>query len=191
MSRPACKAVVIGASAGALEALSAILPVLPSGFPVPILVVVHLPPDRDSLLASLLDEKCALTVKEAEDKEILEAGTVYIAPPDYHMHVERDGSISLSADELVLFSRPSIDVLFESAADIYGADLAGVILTGANHDGANGLKAIADKGGVAIVQNPATAHVPIMPQSAINACPRALSLNSGDIALYLKKVTGP
>ena len=138
MSGLAPEAVVIGASAGALEALSSLLPALPSDYRLPILIVVHLPPDKTSLLAELLRARCAIRVREAEDKEPIEPGVVYFAPPDYHLLVEQDRRLSLSDDEPVLFSRPSIDVLFESAADAYGGGLIGVVLTGANSDGANG-----------------------------------------------------
>ena len=133
---PFIRAIAIGASAGALDALSIILPTLPPEFPIPVLVVVHLPADKESLLASLLNAKCQIEVREATDKEPIKCGTIYFAPPDYHLLVEAEQSLSLSADEPVNFSRPSIDVLFESAADAYGSHLVGVILTGANNDGA-------------------------------------------------------
>jgi hypothetical protein len=120
-----------------------------------VLVVVHVPPDRDNVLVPLLQAKCRITVKEAEDKEPVEGGVIYFAPSDYHLLVETDGTLALSTDEVVNYSRPSIDVLFESAADAYRKDLLGVILTGANHDGAAGLKAVLDAGGMAIVQDPA------------------------------------
>jgi two-component system, chemotaxis family, protein-glutamate methylesterase/glutaminase len=188
MNSTAPEAVVIGASAGALEALSVILPTLPVNYGLPIMVVVHIPPDKRSVLAELFAAKCALKVVEAEDKTPLEAGTIYFAPPDYHLLVETDKSLALSADEPVLFSRPSIDVLFESAADIYGPGLIGIILTGANQDGALGLKAIAEAGGIAIVQNPETAFQDAMPDAAINAVPKADILSLASIATYLQKV---
>lgn len=182
------KAVVIGASAGALEALSVILPAVPASFRLPILVVVHIPPDKTSVLAELFAAKCGLKVVEAEDKLPLEAGTVYFAPPDYHLLVETGGSLALSSDEAVLFSRPSIDVLFETAADAYGPGLIGIILTGANEDGAWGLKAVYDAGGVAIVQDPKTAFQDAMPRAAIDALPSAHILSLVSIATYLQKV---
>ncbi|MBN8849606.1 MAG: chemotaxis protein CheB, partial [Sphingomonas sp.] len=147
MSAGPIEAVAIGASAGAVEALSAILPRLPADYPLPVLVVVHVPADRRSVLATLFQSKCRIAVREAEDKEPVVPGTVYFAPPDYHLQVEADRTLSLSADDPVLYSRPSIDVLFESAADAYGAALAGVVLTGANQDGARGLAAVAEAGG--------------------------------------------
>jgi two-component system, chemotaxis family, protein-glutamate methylesterase/glutaminase len=182
------EAIVIGTSAGALEALSKVLPTLPAGFLLPVMVVVHLPPDKESILAQLLKNKCALEVKEAEDKEEISAGNIYIAPPDYHMQVEQNKHISLSCDEPILFSRPSIDVLFESAADAYGENLIGIILTGANEDGASGLKTICDAGGMAIVQNVDTAYAKAMPESALKACPAAHSMSLEQIATYLQKV---
>ena len=116
MSVPSQRAVVIGASAGAVQALLAILPILPADYPLPILIAVHVPPDRGNGLVPLLQASCALAVLEAEDKERVLPGTVYFAPPDYHLLVERDGGLALSSDEPVNYSRPSIDVLFESAA---------------------------------------------------------------------------
>ena len=188
MSARAAEAVVIGASAGALDALSACLPFLPADFKLPIMVVVHIPPDKRSVLAELFRAKCRLAVVEVEDKEPLSAGTVYFAPPDYHLLVEAGGSLALSNDEPVLFSRPSIDVLFETAADVYGAGLIAIILTGANQDGAKGLKAVADAGGIAIVQNPLEAFQSAMPQAAIEAVPDAHILSLALITAYLQKV---
>jgi two-component system chemotaxis response regulator CheB len=184
------RAVVMGASAGAVEALSVILPLLPPQFPLPVIVVVHLPPDKNSVMAKLLQMKCRVGVREVEDKEPLVGGTVYVAPPDYHVLVEHDGRLSLSSEEPVYYSRPSIDVLFESAADIYGAGLVGVILTGANCDGARGLRAVCDAGGVAVVQRPEQAYSTAMPQAAIEACPEARVLSLPEIAAYLNEIAG-
>jgi two-component system chemotaxis response regulator CheB len=181
-------AIVIGASAGALDALSVILPALPSGFPCPVMVVVHLPADKKSIFTELLKSKCALSVKEAEDKEPIKAGTIYFAPPDYHLLVEKNGYLSLSSEEPVLFSRPSIDVLFESACDVYGETLAGIVLSGANSDGSKGLNAIAQCGGTVIVQDPQTAYATAMPMAAIAACPDAKVLSLAEIAIYLKRL---
>ena len=181
------KAVVIGASAGALDALSKILPALPGTYPLPVMVVVHLPVDKKSVMAELFQKKCRLTVCEAEDKQPLEPGTVYFAPPDYHLLVETDFRLSLSTEEPVLFSRPSVDVLFETAADAYGDSLIGIVLTGANNDGARGLKTIADKGGMALVQDPENAYASAMPQAALTACPGALVLGLDQIAELLQE----
>ena len=169
MSAVRADAIVVGASAGAIQALSRILPALPAGYPIPVLVVVHIPADRSDLLAPLFQAKCRVVVKEAEDKEPILPGSVYFGPSDYHLLVETDRTISLSADEPVLYSRPSIDVLFESAADAYGAGLVGVILTGANEDGAAGLLAIAAAGGVALAEDPADAFAPAMPALSANS----------------------
>ena len=188
MSGAAPEAVVIGASAGALEVLSNLLPALPSDYRLPILIVVHLPPDNTSLFAELFRARCAIRVREAEDKEPIEPGVVYFAPPDYHLLVEEDKRLSLSDDEPVLFSRPSIDVLFESAADAYAGGLIGVVLTGANSDGANGLKAVVEAGGVAVVQSPGSAYAVAMPEAAIAACPAARVLPVNEIAAYLREV---
>lgn len=180
------RAIVIGASAGALEALSAILPALPEDFELPVLIVVHVPPDRRSVLSELFEAKCSVPVKEAEDKEPIVGGTVYFAPPDYHLLVETDRCLALSSDEPVLFSRPSIDVLFESAADAYGPALIGVVLTGANQDGAKGLRAIVEAGGTALVQKPQGAFAPAMPEAAIASAPGASVLSLDQIAAHLK-----
>jgi len=171
------EAVVIGVSAGGIKALGTILPALPADYPVPILVVIHLPPSRKSIVADLFEEKCRLEVREAEDKEELTAGVVYFAPPDYHL-----------LEEPVMFSRPSIDVLFETAAEAYGEGLLGIILTGANPDGALGLKAVAAAGGRAIVQTPAHAYAPAMPEAALQSCPEAAAMDLEEIAAYLQKV---
>ncbi|NYT40731.1 chemotaxis protein CheB [Sphingomonas sp. R-74633] len=181
------RAVVIGASAGAIQALSLILPELPADFPLPVLVVVHVPADRSNILAPLFEPKCRMAVREAEDKEPALPGVIYFAPPDYHLLVETDGCLSLSTDEPVLHSRPSIDVLFESAADAFGDALVGVILTGANADGAQGLRAICDAGGTALVEEPETAYADTMPLAAIAACPAARVLTLEAIAEYLTK----
>lgn len=178
--------IVMGASAGALDALSVILPLLPKDFPLPILIVVHLPPERGSILAELLQSKCALEVREAEDKEPILPGVIYIAPPDYHLLVEPNKRLSLSSDEPVMFSRPSIDVLFESAADAYpDGDIIGIVLTGANFDGAQGAKAISNTGGTVYVQDPATAQASTMPEAALVACTSAIKLDLKQIATHL------
>lgn len=186
MSSEPLRAVVIGASAGGVQALLGLLPQLPGGFPVPVLVVLHFPADRSNALVPLFGPRCALTVKEAEDKEPALPGVIYFAPCDYHLLVEADGALALSLDEPVNYSRPSIDVLFESAADAYGGGLIGVILTGANDDGARGLSAVEAAGGLAIVEDPAVAYAPSMPEAARRACVSAKALSLGDLAEYLK-----
>ncbi|AJP71764.1 chemotaxis protein CheB [Sphingomonas hengshuiensis] len=181
------QAVVIGASAGAVQALSHILPQLPASYPLPVLVVVHVPAAPSGLVA-LFSAKCAIRVREPEDKEPIVPGTVYFAPPSYHMLVESDRSIALSMDEPVLFSRPSIDILFESAADSYGAGLVGVVLTGANEDGAAGAAMVAAAGGTVLVQDPQHAFATAMPRAARERCPAAQTLPLNTIADYLVRL---
>ena len=162
------EAVVMGSSAGGLQALSTVLPALPFDFPVPVLVVQHMLPTADDYLARSLDEKCRVTVKQADEKETPLPGFVYIAPPNYHLMTETDRTLSLSTDEPINHARPSIDVLFETAAETYGDRLIGVILTGASSDGSLGLKEIKKHGGLAIVQDPASADSETMPRAALN-----------------------
>jgi two-component system chemotaxis response regulator CheB len=163
---------VIGASWGGLAALTDLVSKLPKSFTIPIAVVQHRSRHADNLLAELLQDVTPLRVVDVEDKEPLEPGTVYIAPANYHMMVEK-GHLSLTTDPMVRFSRPSIDVTFISAADAYPGRTLGVILTGANDDGSRGLRHIIDRGGRGIVQDPATAESPTMPQSACRAVPEA------------------
>ena len=183
-------AVVIGTSAGGVEALSVILPALPATFRPPVFVVLHLPRERPSLLAEIFQPRCALPVREADDKEPIEAGTVYFAPPDYHLLIEKDGTVALSNDGLVNFSRPSIDVLFESAAEVYGARLLGVILTGANSDGADGLAAVRGAGGFAVVQDPAEAQAAVMTEAALGRTAVDYVLPLHEIAALLQRIDG-
>jgi two-component system chemotaxis response regulator CheB len=164
-------AVVIGASAGGVEALSLLLPQLSPRCRVSFFIVIHIPRERPSLLPEVLASRCALLVREAEDKEPVEAGKVYVAPPDYHLLVDDGPALALSSDEPVHFSRPSIDVLFESAADVYGERLMGVILTGSNQDGAAGLAAVAQAGGRTVVEDPADAAIAFLPEAALRQAP--------------------
>ncbi|HSO67009.1 MAG TPA: chemotaxis protein CheB, partial [Desulfatirhabdiaceae bacterium] len=151
------------------EALGELLPCLPEKFGLPILIVQHMVPDADDFFSRYLDQTCKVTVKQADEKERILHGIVYLAPPDHHLMVAHDRTLSLSVEEPVNFARPSIDVLFETAAAVYGSHLVGVILTGASADGSRGLKAIKDVGGLTIVQDPRTAEADIMPRSAIRA----------------------
>ena len=185
------KAVVMGGSAGGLSALSKILSHLPKGFPCPVMVVLHLDPSGGHQLPKLLANHCGLVVKEAEDTEEIRPGRVYIAPAGYHLLVERDYTLSLSVDEPVNFSRPAIDVLFQSAAEAYGPSLVGVIITGASRDGSMGLQSIKAFGGTAIVQDPSFAQVPLMPAAAIKATKVDHILNLADIGLFLAKLEIP
>lgn len=160
-------AIVMGASAGGVNALLSVMSCLPRDFSIPLICVLHLPDDHDSQLAEVFARRLRRTVREARDKESIEPGMIYVAGPGYHLSVERDRSLSLSQEERVHFSRPSIDILFESAADAYGPALAGVLLTGANEDGAAGLARISQLGGLSIVQDPAQAQVSAMPAAAL------------------------
>jgi two-component system, chemotaxis family, protein-glutamate methylesterase/glutaminase len=161
------KAVVVGASAGGVDALSMLLPALPRALRPPVFLVLHVPRDRPSLLVEVLRTRCAVPVVEAEDKMPVEPGIVYVAPPYYHLLLEAGPSLALSVDDPVNFSRPSIDVLFESAADVFGSGLLGIILTGASRDGASGLRAVRAAGGTTVVQEPQDARVPFMTEAAI------------------------
>jgi len=162
------EAIVIGVSAGGLFALSGILDELPVDFPLPVVVVQHRSKEERTLLEDVLQSKCKIKVKQADEKEKIERGVVYIAPAGYHLLIEKDHSFSLSCDAPVNFSRPSIDVLFETAAEAYEDKLIGVILTGANRDGAAGIQAIKRKGGITVAQDPANALFPNMPRAAID-----------------------
>src|SRR5512141_811315 len=179
--------IVIGASWGGLAALSRIVGGLPADFEVPIAVVQHRSRHGDQLLASLLQDKTSLKVVEVEDKDVLLPGGVYVAPANYHMLVER-GHLSLTTDPLERFSRPSIDVTFLSAADTYPRSSIGVILTGANDDGARGLRHIVDRGGRAVVQDPATAESPVMPRAAQLVVPEAEVVPLAGIARHLVRM---
>jgi two-component system chemotaxis response regulator CheB len=181
-------AVVIGASAGGVQALAEILPAFPEGTAAAIFVVLHLPRDRPSLLTEVFAPKCALEVREAEDKEPVRPGTIYFAPSNYHLLVDNGPQLALSADDLVHHSRPSIDVLFESAAEVYGERLLGVILTGANEDGAAGLAAVHDAGGITVVQEPEEAQASTMVLSAIQRRTPNFVLPLGGIAGLFRTV---
>jgi len=180
-SLPRIDAIVIGTSAGGVEALTRILPSIPATLAAAILIVVHVPRERPSLLGEIFRAKCKLHVDEAVDKADIKPGTIYFAPPDYHMLVDRGPQIALSVDDVVQFSRPSIDVLFESAADIYGARLLGVLLTGGNEDGAAGMAYIAQCGGSTILQDPAEAIAAAMPEGALKVMKPTHVLRLDDI----------
>ena len=177
------RVVVIGGSAGGVEALSVILSALPVVYTLPILVVQHLHPSDNGAFVSYIARTVNLPVSEPCDKERIECGHVYTAPANYHMLLERDGTVSLSVDLRVNWSRPSIDVLFESAALVWGDAVVAVILSGANADGAKGMRAIREAGGLNIAQDLASAEYPIMPKAALDAgvvdemlCPRDIGL---------------
>lgn len=184
------EAVVIGASAGGLSALQEMLSLLPADFSLPILIVQHRLPAQNDLISFTLNESCLLNVKEADQHEPILAGHAYLAPSNYHLLVEPDKSVSLSIDEKVSYSRPSIDVLFETAADVYRSGLIGIVLTGANRDGTVGMQKIKDRGGLTMAQDPKTAEVAVMPNSAIraNVVDKVLSLS--EIASCLVRLSG-
>lgn len=163
----AYRAIVIGASAGGLEVFSRIFPQFAKNFPLPVIVVQHLHPESDGAMMTLLDDRSAIKIKEADEKEVVQPGKIYIAPANYHLLIERDGSLSLSIDAKVNYCRPSIDVMFESAVDAYGPAVIGILLTGANADGAVGLLKIKNAGGKTIIQDPETAYADTMPRSAM------------------------
>jgi two-component system chemotaxis response regulator CheB len=179
--------VVVGTSSGGLKALQTLLSELPANFPLPLVVVQHRGKDSDSDLCEFLNQASSLPVSEPEDKESLLAGHVYLAPRDYHLLIE-EKSFALSTESPVAFARPSIDVLFESAADEYKEHAIGVILTGANRDGARGLARIKTNGGVTLVEDPASAAVRIMPDAAIESSNVDHVLQLSEIAPFLARL---
>lgn len=188
MSAPARYAlVVVGASLGGLDAVRAVLRALPRTFRLPLALAQHRTPDAGDTLRLVLQEVCALDVVEVEDKAQIAPGTVYLAPPNYHLLVE-GGHFALSTEDAELFARPSIDVLFETAAAAFGPRVVGVVLTGTGHDGARGLAAIRRGGGLALVERPATARAPEMPQAAADAARGASQLTPGEIGAFLARL---
>ncbi|MBA1429781.1 chemotaxis protein CheB [Pseudomonas fluorescens] len=175
------EAIVVGASAGGVEALLSIFGELPEGFGLPVIAVLHLPDERRSQLAEVFARRLRVPVKEARDKEAIEAGTLYFAGPGYHLSVELDRSLSLSQEDRVHHSRPAIDFLFTSAADAYGPGLLAILLTGANQDGARGLAYVKQSGGTTVVQDPAEARIAVMPLAA-------LALHTPDHILSLSRI---
>lgn len=177
------RAVVIGSSAGGVHALKVLLASLPDHFPLPIAMVQHLAPQSGNTLADLLDSQCRIRVREAQEGEAMRPGHAHLAPANYHLLIENDATFSLSTEPPVCCARPSIDVLFESAADAFGAALIGIVLTGANEDGSRGLLAVKRRGGLALVQDPADAAHAAMPRAA-------LDLVAADHVLPLREI-GP
>ena len=175
------EAIVVGASAGGVEALLSIFGELPTDFGLPIVAVLHLPDERRSQLADVFARRLRIPVKEARDKELIKAGTLYFAGPGYHLSVEQDRSLSLSQEDRVHHSRPAIDYLFSSAADAYGTGLLAILLTGANQDGARGLAHVKQSGGTTVVQDPTEARIAVMPLAA-------LALHTPDHILTLGRI---
>jgi two-component system chemotaxis response regulator CheB len=163
------EAIVMGVSSGGMNAMKVISSLLPQDFSIPVIIVQHIGARSDNTWIKLLNEKSSLPIKEADEKEKIEPGSIYIAPPNYHLMIEKNKTFSLTIDQRVNFARPSIDVLFESAAEAYQNRLIGVVLTGSNNDGTKGIKRIKELGGLAIIQDPETAESSYMPASAISA----------------------
>ena len=182
------KAIVVGSSAGGLNALKTVLRNLNRDFKFPVIIVQHISPDSENYLIHILNDLKRLKVKEADEKEHPLPGYAYVAPPNYHLLVEPDQTFTLTVDERVNYARPSIDVLFETAAEAYREHLIGIILTGANNDGSRGMKRIKELGGLAIVQDPETAEVDSMPRAAILACAVDHVLPLEEIASFLNEL---
>jgi two-component system, chemotaxis family, protein-glutamate methylesterase/glutaminase len=186
--------IVLGGSLGGMQSTQSILQALPATFVVPIVIALHRPPDDEDMLTPLLQRGCALPVSEVIDKDPIQAGRVYVAPPDYHVLIE-PGCLSLSVDERVNHARPSIDVLFESAALVYGRRATAVVLSGAGVDGVRGATAIERAGGAVLIESPATALRPDLPNATLAAvsAPRTLPLPRIAAALCdlsRQKITG-
>ncbi|WP_342119174.1 chemotaxis protein CheB [Pseudoduganella sp. OTU4001] len=175
------EAVVIGASAGGVNALLTVLPAVPRGYRLPIVVVLHVRSGRHNQLVDVFQQRVQIPVREAGDKEDIIPGTLYFAPAGYHLLIENDRSFSISCDAPLHFARPAIDITMETAADVYGAGLVGILLTGANEDGAAGMAAIGRAGGMTVVQDPEEADVDVMPLEAIRA-------RKPDLVLPLEKI---
>jgi len=162
------EAIAIGASTGGVEALTRVLPALPADTRASVFVVLHLPRERASLLVDVFAPRCKLPVREVHDKDPIAPGTIYFAPPEYHLLIDDGPQLALSMDEPVEFSRPSVSVLFETAAAAYGDRLLALLLTGAGRDGAAGMQAVQRAGGITVVQQPASARMPQMPEAALD-----------------------
>jgi len=179
------KLIVIGGSSGSLQVIIYILENLPDDYPIPVLLIIHRSNVNDSMLPDLLVQKSKLTVREVEEKDKIISSCVYLAPADYHVLIENDETFTLDYSEKLNYSRPSIDVSFISAARIYGRNLTGILLSGANEDGAEGLKEIKEQGGHTIIQHPNEALVSYMPLQASHKSKIDEVLNTGEITRYL------
>jgi len=182
------KLIVIGASAGAIMALKQVLAPLKKPYPYPIIIIIHRLKNVRSHLLEVIQNYTDIEVIEPIEKQSIETNTIYLAPSNYHLLVEREGTFSLSVSENVNYSRPSIDVTFVSAAEAFGQDVVGIILTGANEDGAMGLKTIANKKGKTLVQDPEEAQVSTMPKQALKSVPLAQKVTLDQIGKYLKNL---
>lgn len=183
------KIVVLGASAGGVGALRRLLKQLSSDFPVPLILVMHLPKMPDVDCTAILGNDLPLPVREVEDKMTITAGQVFLAPPGYHLLMEKEGTFALDVDPPVNFARPSIDVLFESASEAYGPGVIGIVLSGANNDGAAGMRAIKRRGGVALVQSPDDAEVRSMPEAAMAGGVDFVA-SASDLGTHLMEIAG-
>ena len=184
-----CGLLVIGGSAGSLDVLIKVLPDLDHTLPFPIVIVLHRKSGKESMLIDLLSTKTKLEVKELEEKEKMKGATIYIAPPNYHLLIENNKTFSLDASEKINFSRPSIDVTFESAAPVFGENLVCLLLSGANSDGTNGLQKVKENGGKVLIQNPSSAIVPFMPQYALEQVAIDAVLNPNAMAQYINHLS--
>ena len=190
MSRQRFSSVVIGASAGGIEALKVLFSGLQPTFPIPVFVVKHIDAEADDSIVRYLNKNSRLPVSFAEDQKPVENGHIYLAPPGYHMLIEEDCSMSLCVDRKVAYSRPSVDVLFESAAEAYGSHLIAVVLTGANRDGSAGARHIKRQGGIVLVQDPATAEHEVMPRATLADTEVDGVMALPDLAAHLNELTG-
>jgi len=192
MSDKTYSAIVIGASAGGVESMPTLLSALPANFSMPIFIVQHQSEraSNDGFIEHFYNKHCALAVKEAKHGEVIKTGCVYLSVPGYHLQIERNRTLSLSIDPPVNYAIPSINVLFETAVDVYHSRLVGVILTGSNDDGAAGLQAISQSGGLSLVQNPHDALFSIMPEAAIKRTQVDHVFNLADMAMFLKALSG-
>jgi two-component system, chemotaxis family, protein-glutamate methylesterase/glutaminase len=182
------EAIVVGVSSGGMNAMKIMFSLFPKNFNLPVIIVQHLSSRSDSQWIKVLNDKSNLHIKEADEKEKIEKGIVYIAPPNYHLLIEKNRTFSLTIDEKVNYARPSIDILFESATEVFKNKLIGIVLTGANNDGTNGIRKIKESGGLVIIQDPETAESPYMPASALRAVKPDYVLNLEDIIKLLIKI---
>ena len=183
-----CKALIIGGSAGSLDVILKILPDLEATLSFPIIIVLHRKSGKDSLLTDLLSARTKLKVKEIEEKEKIQPSTIYIAPPNYHVLLENNKTFSLDASEKINFSRPSIDVTFESASEVYGENLVCLLLSGANADGTLGMQKVAGNGGKILVQDPTSATSPFMPKNALDYLKKVIILDPEEMATYINRL---
>ncbi|TRW27323.1 chemotaxis protein CheB [Flavobacterium zepuense] len=185
---PRCKVLLIGGSAGSLEVLIKILPRLTAIPTFAIVIIVHRKSSEDSTLEELIAAKTTLPVKDVEDKVVLEPGNIYVAPSDYHLLFEKNNLLSLDTSEKVNYSRPSIDVSFESAADAFGPEVAAILLSGANSDGTHGLAEIREAGGIVVIQDPESAEIPFMPRNALENVAANYILDVEGILRYIQSL---